>query len=163
MDVAVWGNVPCVSKIDTLDFSTVYSNRISELSKDYLVNRPTRSFVRASRGRHSFLLGCRDVPQYKVMKYLVFGVISSSLLPHMTTRIRMRMQSIPDRAFQGGPSCSLRPRRRETSADAPSDSQYFKDLRRGVLRAFWDLNAENGVFFRTEVFLDSIFSFSLDF
>jgi hypothetical protein len=59
----------------------------------------TRSFVRASRGQHSFLLGCRDVPQYKVMKYLVFGVISSSLLPHMTTRIRMRMQSIPDRAF----------------------------------------------------------------
>ena len=44
-----------------------------------------------------------------------------------------------------------------------SDSQYFKDLRRGVLRAFWDLKAENGVFFRTEVFLDSIFSFSLDF
>ena len=24
VDVAVWGNVPCVSKIDTLDFSTVY-------------------------------------------------------------------------------------------------------------------------------------------
>jgi hypothetical protein len=23
---------------------------------------------------------CRDVPQYKVMKYLVFGIISSSLL-----------------------------------------------------------------------------------
>ncbi len=35
MDVAVWGNVPCVSKIDTLDFSTVYSKRISELSRDY--------------------------------------------------------------------------------------------------------------------------------
>ena len=51
-------------------------------------------FVRASRGQRSFLLGCRDVPQYKVMKYLVFGVISSSLLPHMTTRIRMRMQSV---------------------------------------------------------------------
>ena len=34
---------------------------------------------------------------------------------------------------------------------ADSDSQYFKDLRRGVLRAFWDLKAENGVFFRTEV------------
>jgi len=48
-----------------------------------------------------------------------------------------------------------------------SDSQYFKDLRRGVLRAFWDLKAENGVFFRTEchteVFLDSIFSFLLIF
>ena len=41
VDVSVWGNVPCVSKIDTLDFSTVYSNRISELSRDYLVNRPT--------------------------------------------------------------------------------------------------------------------------
>ncbi len=52
-----------------------------------------------SGGQRSFLLGCRDVPQYKVMKYLVFGVISSSLLPHMTTRIRMRMQIIPDRAF----------------------------------------------------------------
>ena len=37
-----------------------------------------------------------------------------------------------------------------------SDSQYFKDLRRGVLRAFWDLKAENGVFFRTEVFLCSV-------
>ena len=24
VDVAVWGNVPCVSKIDTLDFSTIY-------------------------------------------------------------------------------------------------------------------------------------------
>jgi len=44
-----------------------------------------------------------------------------------------------------------------------SDSQYFKGLRRGVLRAFWDLKAENGVFFRTEVFLDSIFSFLLIF
>ena len=32
-----------------------------------------------------------------------------------------------------------------------SDSQHFKGLRRGVLRAFWDLKAENGVFFRTEV------------
>ena len=44
-----------------------------------------------------------------------------------------------------------------------SDSQHFKSLRRGVLRAFWDLKAENGVFFRTEVFLDSIFSFLLIF
>ncbi len=45
-----------------------------------------------------------------------------------------------------------------------SDSQDFKSLRRGVLRPFWDLKAENGVFFRTEVFLDSTFSFfSLDF
>ena len=54
---------------------------------------------------------CRDVPQYKVVKYLVFGIISSSLLldcgqipvyvqsyarahahayPHTPTRIRMR-------------------------------------------------------------------------
>ena len=40
-----------------------------------------------------------------------------------------------------------------------SDSQYFKGLRRGVLRAILDLKAENGVFFRTEVFLDSTFSF----
>jgi hypothetical protein len=39
------------------------------------------------------------------------------------------------------------------------DSQYFKGLRRGVLRAILDLKAENGVFFRTEVFLDSTFSF----
>jgi hypothetical protein len=44
-----------------------------------------------------------------------------------------------------------------------SDSQHFKGLRRGVLRAFWDLKAENGVFFRTEVFLDSMFSFLLFF
>ncbi len=44
-----------------------------------------------------------------------------------------------------------------------SDSQHFKGLKRGVLRAFWDLKAENGVFFRTEVFLDSIFSFLLIF
>ncbi len=28
MDVAVWGNVTCVSKIDTLDFSTVYSKSV---------------------------------------------------------------------------------------------------------------------------------------
>jgi hypothetical protein len=40
-----------------------------------------------------------------------------------------------------------------------SDSQHFKGLRRGVLREILDLNAENGVFFRTEVFLDSTFSF----
>jgi hypothetical protein len=26
---------------------------------------------------------CRDVPQYKVMKYLVFGIISSSLLSEL--------------------------------------------------------------------------------
>ncbi len=49
---------------------TLHAVGISELSCNYLVNRPTRSFVRASRGRRSFLLGCRDVPQYKVMKYL---------------------------------------------------------------------------------------------
>jgi hypothetical protein len=42
---------------------------------------------------------------------------------------------------------------------APSDSQHFTSLRRGVSRAFWDLKTENGVFFRTEVFLDSTFSF----
>jgi hypothetical protein len=53
---------------------TLHAVGISELSCNYLVNRPTRSFVRASRGQRSFLLGCRDVPQYKVMKYLVFGV-----------------------------------------------------------------------------------------
>ena len=47
--------------------------------------------------------------------------------------------------------------------ETTSDSQHFKSLRRGVLRAFWDLKAENGVFFRTEVFLDSIFSFLLIF
>ncbi len=46
---------------------------------------------------------------------------------------------------------------------AQSDSQHFKGLRRGVLRTFWDLKAENGVFFRTVVFLDSIFSFLLIF
>ena len=46
-----------------------------------------------------------------------------------------------------------------TRRGAESDSQHFKSLRRGVLRAFWDLKAENGVFFRTEVFLDSTFSF----
>ena len=44
-----------------------------------------------------------------------------------------------------------------------SDSQHFKGLRRGVLSAILDLKAENGVFFRTEVFLDSIFSFLLIF
>ena len=91
VDVAVWGNVPCVSKIDTLGLFLSLLKLFGESA--------TRSFVRASRGQRSFLLGCRDVPQYKVMKYLVFGVISSSLLPHMTTRIRMRMQSIPDRAL----------------------------------------------------------------
>jgi hypothetical protein len=29
---------------------------------------------------------CRDVPQYKVMKYLVFGIISSSLLSELLFR-----------------------------------------------------------------------------
>ena len=31
---------------------------------------------------------CRDVPQYKVMKYLVFGIISSSLLSELQVMIR---------------------------------------------------------------------------
>ena len=30
---------------------------------------------------------CRDVPQYKVMKYLVFGIISSSLLSELHVMI----------------------------------------------------------------------------
>jgi len=30
---------------------------------------------------------CRDVPQYKVMKYLVFGIISSSLLSELQVMI----------------------------------------------------------------------------
>ena len=56
--------------------------------------------------------------------------------------------------YREGQSARARDRERE------SDSQHFKSLRRGVLRAFWDLKAENGVlFFRTEVFLDSTFSF----
>ena len=45
--------------------------------------------------------GCRDVPQYKLMKYLVFGIISSSLLSELQVMIpkverdgiRMCMQS----------------------------------------------------------------------
>jgi hypothetical protein len=44
-----------------------------------------------------------------------------------------------------------------------SDSQHFKSLRRGVLRAFWGLKTENGVFFGQEAFLGSTFSFFLDF
>jgi hypothetical protein len=40
-----------------------------------------------------------------------------------------------------------------------SDSQHFKSLRRGVLRAFWDLKTENGVFSGQEAFLGLIFSF----
>ena len=94
VDVAAWGNVPCVSKIDTLDFSTKENHAvdISEISSNYLVNRSTSSFVWASRVQRSFLLGCRDVPQYKVMKYLVFGVISSSLLEHMTTGYKLRVR-----------------------------------------------------------------------
>jgi hypothetical protein len=40
-----------------------------------------------------------------------------------------------------------------------SDSQHFKSLRRGVLRAFWGLKTENGVFFGQEAFLGSTFSF----
>jgi len=38
-----------------------------------------------------FVLGdmdsCRDVPQYKVMKFLVFGIISSSLLSELQVMI----------------------------------------------------------------------------
>ena len=30
---------------------------------------------------------CRDVPQYKVMKFLVFGIISSSLLSELQVMI----------------------------------------------------------------------------
>ena len=30
---------------------------------------------------------CRDVPQYKVMKYLIFGIISSSLLSELQVMI----------------------------------------------------------------------------
>ena len=39
------------------------------------------------------------------------------------------------------------------------DSQHFKSLRRGVLRAFWGLKTENVVFFRTGAFLESTLSF----
>jgi hypothetical protein len=54
----------------------------------------------------------------------------------------------------------------ESNAAVPvgpsSDSQHFKSLRRGVLRAFWDLKAENGVFFfGQKSFSDSTFSFFL--
>jgi len=37
VDVDARGNVPCVSKIDTLDFSTVYGKR--NLTSDYSVAR----------------------------------------------------------------------------------------------------------------------------
>ncbi len=33
-----------------------------------------------------------------------------------------------------------------------SDSQHFKSLRRGVLRAFWDLKAKTGCFFGQKSF-----------
>jgi hypothetical protein len=44
-----------------------------------------------------------------------------------------------------------------------SDSQHFKGLKRGVLRAFWDLKTENGVFFGQKSFLTQFSLFSLDF
>ena len=44
-----------------------------------------------------------------------------------------------------------------------SDSQHFKSLRRGVLRAFWDLKTENGVFFGQKSFLTQFSLFSLEF
>jgi hypothetical protein len=42
-----------------------------------------------------------------------------------------------------------------------SDSQHFKGLKRGVLRAFWDLKTENGVFFGQKSFLTQFSLFSL--
>jgi len=33
------------------------------------------------------MVSCRDVPQYKVMKYLVFGIISNSLLSELQDMI----------------------------------------------------------------------------
>ena len=38
-------------------------------------------------GRGGDVDSCRDVPQYKVMKYLVFGIISSSLLSELQVMI----------------------------------------------------------------------------
>jgi hypothetical protein len=41
-----------------------------------------------------------------------------------------------------------------------SDSQHFKGLKRGVLRAFWDHKTENGVFFGQKSFLTQFSLFS---
>ena len=41
-----------------------------------------------------------------------------------------------------------------------SNSQHFKGLRRGVLRAFWDLKAEHGVFFGQKSFSTQFSLFS---
>ena len=46
---------------------------------------------------------------------------------------------------------------------ARSDSQHFKGLKRGVLRAFWDLKTENGVFFGQKSFLTQFSLFFLEF
>ena len=39
----------------------------------------------------------------------------------------------------------------------------YKGLKRGVLRAFWDLKTENGVFFGQKSFLTQFSLFSLEF
>jgi hypothetical protein len=44
-----------------------------------------------------------------------------------------------------------------------SDSQHFKGLKRGDLRAFWDLKTENGVFFGQKSFLTQFSLFFLEF
>ena len=56
---------------------------------------------------------CRDVPQYKVMKYLVFGIILTSLLRRICTRstrtrIRMDIGSLSEctEHSRGGHPCS---------------------------------------------------------
>jgi len=37
---------------------------------------------------------CRDVPQYKVMKYHVFGIISSSLFSELQVQLEIKGQTI---------------------------------------------------------------------
>jgi hypothetical protein len=78
-----------------------------------------------------------------------------------------QMQGVPSATHRGGRGREGRGRggggvSLGAMKSASSDSQHFKSLRRGVLRAFWGLKTENGVFFfGQKSFSTSISLFSL--
>ena len=83
-------------------------------------------------------LGCRDVPQHKVMRHPVFGVISSSLPPHTTTRIRIlylgSSQAVYHRTRPRAYACACRAFQTEHSrggrpADCVHDSAKHPPMR----------------------------------
>ena len=95
---------------------------------------------------------CRDA----VLVHLFIVFLQSPFLQ------RVRGRHTPQRTFPPPHPTHLRVYRffRVDESFRAGTRAGLTRFRRGVLRAFWDLKAENGVFFRTEVFLEAILSTS---